>query len=101
VAEDDARGFGSALPLGDQGGSPTAQGVVMNLANVWVVAGLALLYPLFRILGLAVQRRFREVERRLMGGRFEDRSRAGSRSRTRAPHKTLGCWCAGDASLEE
>lgn len=50
------------------GGSPAAQGVVMNLADVWVVAGLALLYPLFRILGLAVQRRFREVERRVLGG---------------------------------
>jgi lipoprotein signal peptidase len=48
-------------------GHDGAQGIVLNLADVWVLAGLALLYPLFRILGLAAQRRIRRVEGRVLG----------------------------------
>lgn len=49
------------------GGGAMAEGVVMNLADVWILTGLAMLYPLFRILGLAIQRRFQQVEDRILG----------------------------------
>lgn len=42
-----------------------SEGFVLNLADVWILTGLALLYPLFRTLGLAAQRRFQQVERRM------------------------------------
>ncbi|NIP78625.1 MAG: hypothetical protein GWM90_05235 [Gemmatimonadetes bacterium] len=48
-------------------GSPTAEGFVMNLADIWILTGLALLYPLFRVLGKAAQRRFMDVESRILG----------------------------------
>jgi lipoprotein signal peptidase len=49
------------------GGNTLAEGIVINLADVWILTGLALLYPLFRILGLAAQGRLREVEERVLG----------------------------------
>lgn len=54
-------------------GSPTAQGVVMNLADIWILTGLVLLYPLFRLFGRAVQRRFQALEARLLGPGWSDR----------------------------
>lgn len=48
------------------GRGPLEGGVVLNLADVWIITGLALLYPLFRIAGRASQRRFRAVEARLL-----------------------------------
>jgi lipoprotein signal peptidase len=48
-------------------GNPVMEGIVMNLADVWILAGLALLYPVFRSLGLGTQRRFREAEARVLG----------------------------------
>jgi signal peptidase II len=48
-------------------GSPVMEGIVMNLADVWILAGLALLYPVFRRLGLGTQQRFREAEARILG----------------------------------
>lgn len=48
-------------------GPPVPTGLVMNLADVWILAGIPLLHPLFRILGLAAQRRFRHVEARVLG----------------------------------
>jgi signal peptidase II len=48
-------------------GSPVVEGIVMNLADVWILAGLALLYPAFRSVGLGTQRRFREAEARVLG----------------------------------
>jgi lipoprotein signal peptidase len=45
----------------------SVEGVVMNLADVWVLAGLFLLYPLFRALGVAVQRRLVRFEERILG----------------------------------
>lgn len=58
-------------------GSSMAEGFVMNLADLWILAGLFLLYPLFRVLGLAAQRRFRDVEERVLG-----RDRAGQNPRS-------------------
>lgn len=49
------------------GGGSAAEGVVMNLADVWILTGLAMLYPLFRVLGLGIQQRFRQVEDRILG----------------------------------
>jgi lipoprotein signal peptidase len=46
--------------------SPLEGGVVLNLADLWIITGLALLYPLFRLAGRAAQGRFREVEARLL-----------------------------------
>jgi lipoprotein signal peptidase len=48
-------------------GSPVVEGIVMNLADVWILAGLALLYPVFRSVGLGTQQRFRETEARVLG----------------------------------
>jgi hypothetical protein len=45
----------------------SVEGVVLNLADVWVLAGLFLLYPLFRALGVAVQRRLVRLEERILG----------------------------------
>jgi signal peptidase II len=52
------------------GGTPT-HGPVFNLADLWILVGLALLFPLFRILGLAVQRRLQAVEGRLLGREWD------------------------------
>jgi lipoprotein signal peptidase len=41
-------------------------GIVLNLADVWILTGLACLYPLFRAFGLAVQRRLERLERHLV-----------------------------------
>ena len=46
--------------------SPLEGGIVLNLADVWIFTGLALLYPLFRVAGRAAQRRFQAVEARLL-----------------------------------
>jgi lipoprotein signal peptidase len=48
------------------GGDPLAGGVVLNLADLWIITGLALLYPLFRIAGRAAQGRFRTIEARVL-----------------------------------
>lgn len=56
--------FISTPPVSEALGGTT---FVLNLADVWVLAGLALLYPLFRSLGLAVQRRLKQVEGRILG----------------------------------
>jgi signal peptidase II len=45
---------------------PLAGGVVLNLADMWIITGLALLYPLFRGAGRSAQRRFVAVEARLL-----------------------------------
>lgn len=39
-----------------------SDGFVMNLADLWILAGLVFLYPLFRDAGLATQRRLRQLE---------------------------------------
>jgi lipoprotein signal peptidase len=49
-------------------GSRTAEGVVMNLADIGIFAGLAMVYPVFRMIGVSTQRRFQDVEERLFGG---------------------------------
>jgi lipoprotein signal peptidase len=60
--------FISTAPVaGALTGGPAAAGLVLNLADIWILSGLALLYPLFRILGLAVQRRLGDVEGRVLG----------------------------------
>jgi lipoprotein signal peptidase len=49
-------------------GAPSpAEGLVLNLADVWIFIGLALLYPLFRQFGRAAQQRMEEVEDRVLG----------------------------------
>lgn len=59
--------FISTAPISRALGShPLAGGVVLNLADLWIITGLALLYPLFRIAGRAAQQRFRAVEARLL-----------------------------------
>jgi lipoprotein signal peptidase len=65
------------------GGSTMAEGIVLNLADVWILAGLALLYPLFRALGLAAQRRLRPGQRRVPG-----HPGAAADPGLRAPHPT-------------
>jgi lipoprotein signal peptidase len=47
-------------------GSAPAHGVVLNLADLWIFAGLALLYPLFSTLGLRGQARLRDMEDRVV-----------------------------------
>jgi len=49
------------------GGHVVAGGIVLNLADVWILSGLVLLYPLFRGLGLSAQRRMKVVESRMLG----------------------------------
>jgi len=49
------------------GGHVVAGGIVLNLADVWILFGLVLLYPLFRGLGLSAQRRMQVVESRMLG----------------------------------
>jgi lipoprotein signal peptidase len=60
--------FISPTPIASAlGADDPAHGLVMNLADVWIFVGLALLYPLFRGFGLTAQERMREVEDRLLG----------------------------------
>jgi lipoprotein signal peptidase len=51
----------------------SVEGVVLNLADVWVLVGLALLYPLFRAFGVAIQRRLLQFERRILGPEWAGR----------------------------
>jgi lipoprotein signal peptidase len=74
-------------------GSATADGLVLNLADVWILVGLAMLYPLFRVVGLAAQRRFREVERRWLGLEHPESSAeraVGGQPLGRAAHRGCG-----------
>jgi lipoprotein signal peptidase len=54
-------------------GGGSVEGVVLNLADVWVLLGLGLLYPLCRALGVAAQRRLVRFERRFLAREGVDR----------------------------
>lgn len=47
-------------------GEPVQFGLVFNIADVWVFAGVYLLWPQFREVGLQVRRRLARLERRVL-----------------------------------
>jgi lipoprotein signal peptidase len=59
--------FISTQPIPALGGSDAMSAIVINLADVWILTGMALLYPLFRRIGRAAQRRFLAIESRVLG----------------------------------
>ncbi len=72
--------FISTTPVARSLGGAAAEGFVMNLADVWILIGLALLYPLVRTIGLAGQARLKAFERRILARLLGRRSPALART---------------------